>query len=133
MAVEASPGSALEVVQAEFLFELLMGLLADPARLDGASQSSDRGVGRQVREIVFSFAIRAILTHQPGFLSRHVLGTGRTDSLGRAISNAYPHGGKAGCQTPLCSLAPTELPPLRAFEHRLCRVVSGVVVDFWAL
>lgn len=33
MSVEASPGSALEVVQAEFLLELLMGLLADPARV----------------------------------------------------------------------------------------------------
>ena len=32
MTVKALPGSALEVVEAEFLFHLLMGLFADPSR-----------------------------------------------------------------------------------------------------
>ena len=35
--VKTLPGSSLEVIEAEFLFELLMGLLADPSRLDGGS------------------------------------------------------------------------------------------------
>src|SRR5687768_11077993 len=65
VAVEPGPRAALEVVQAEFFLELLMGLLAYPARLDRAGQSLDRGVGRKVREIVFAFAIRAMLAHQP--------------------------------------------------------------------
>ena len=41
--VKALPGSSLEVIEAEFLFQLLMGLLADPSRLDGGGQ------GAQVR------------------------------------------------------------------------------------
>ena len=46
MAMEPCPRSAFEVVQAEFLLELLMSLFADPARLDRAGQGLDRGVCR---------------------------------------------------------------------------------------
>jgi hypothetical protein len=35
--MKASPGSSLEVIETEFLFQLLMSLLADPSRLDGGS------------------------------------------------------------------------------------------------
>ena len=34
VAVQAMPGSAFEVIEAEFFLEPLVGLLADPARLD---------------------------------------------------------------------------------------------------
>ena len=34
MTVEALPGSSLEVIKSEFLFQLLMGLFADPSRFD---------------------------------------------------------------------------------------------------
>jgi hypothetical protein len=37
MTVKALPGSPLEVIEAEFFFHLLMGLFADPSRLDGGS------------------------------------------------------------------------------------------------
>ena len=37
MTVKALPGSSLEVVEAEFFFQLLMGLLADPSRLNVAA------------------------------------------------------------------------------------------------
>lgn len=36
VAIEAGPGRALEVVEAEFLLKLLIGLLAYPARFDRA-------------------------------------------------------------------------------------------------
>jgi hypothetical protein len=36
--VQALPGSSLEVIKSEFLFQLLMGLLANPSRLDRGSQ-----------------------------------------------------------------------------------------------
>src|SRR3954471_378563 len=36
--VQAGPGAALEVAQAQFLLELLVALLADPARLDGGGE-----------------------------------------------------------------------------------------------
>ena len=51
--VKALPGSALEVIEAEFFLHLLMGLLADPSRLDGGSQRAQVGAGGQVGEVVF--------------------------------------------------------------------------------
>ena len=38
MTMEAMPGAAFEVVEAEFFLELLMRLLADPARFDGGGE-----------------------------------------------------------------------------------------------
>ena len=53
VSVKALPGSALEVVEAEFFFHLLVGLLANPACLDDGSQSAQVRRGGQVGEIVF--------------------------------------------------------------------------------
>ena len=46
--VKAFPGSSLEVVEAQFFFQLLMGLLADPSRLDRGSQAAQVRPGGQV-------------------------------------------------------------------------------------
>jgi hypothetical protein len=35
MTVKALPGSALEVIETKFFFQLLVSLLANPSRLDG--------------------------------------------------------------------------------------------------
>ena len=35
MTMQALPGSALEVIETQFFFQLLMSLLANPSRLDG--------------------------------------------------------------------------------------------------
>ena len=51
--VKALPGSALEVIEAEFFLHLLMGLFADPSRLDGGSQRAQVGAGGQHGEVVF--------------------------------------------------------------------------------
>ena len=48
MTVKALPGPSLEVVEAEFLFQLLMGLLADPPRLDRGGQAAQVRPRRQV-------------------------------------------------------------------------------------
>ena len=53
MTVKALPGSSLEVIETEFFLQLLMGLLANPARLDGGSQGAQVRPGGQVGEIVF--------------------------------------------------------------------------------
>ena len=37
MTMEALPGSSLEVIKPEFLFQLLMGLFANPSRFDRGS------------------------------------------------------------------------------------------------
>ena len=50
MAMKALPGAAFEVVEAEFFFELLVSLLADPARLDRRGQRPQVGfAGRLAR------------------------------------------------------------------------------------
>ena len=53
MTVKALPRPSLEVIEAEFFFQLLMGLLTDPSRLDGGSQGAQVHPGGQVGEIVF--------------------------------------------------------------------------------
>ena len=53
MAVEILPGSPFEVIEAKFLFQLLMGLLANPSCLDGGRQGTQTGRCRQIGEIVF--------------------------------------------------------------------------------
>ena len=44
--VQAGPGAALEVTEAEFLLELLVPLFADPARLDGSGERPQGGPRR---------------------------------------------------------------------------------------
>src|SRR5580700_8413828 len=63
VAVQAMPGS-------EFFLELLVGLLADPSRLDRGGERLEVGVGRQVGKIVFALARGATLADQPGLLAR---------------------------------------------------------------
>ncbi len=48
MAMETGPGTAFEVIEAEFFLELLMRLLADPACLDRTGQVLDWRVCWQV-------------------------------------------------------------------------------------
>ena len=48
VSMQPGPGASLEMVEAEFLLELLVGLLADPARLDRACQGAPCRLGRQV-------------------------------------------------------------------------------------
>ena len=63
MAVKSLPTSTLEVVEADLLFELLMRLLADPARLDGRCQCAQIGLRWKVGEIVFLFAASEALVN----------------------------------------------------------------------
>jgi hypothetical protein len=63
--VQAAPGATLEVVEPEFLLQLLVHLLAGPAGLDQRGQGLERSVGRQVRQVVLALAGGAPLTHEP--------------------------------------------------------------------
>jgi hypothetical protein len=56
MAVKSLPGSPFEVVEPKLLFQLLMGLLANPTCLDGGSQSAQIGRSRQIGKVVFFLA-----------------------------------------------------------------------------
>src|SRR3954470_19730751 len=63
--VQAGPGAAFEVTKPQFLLELLVHLLAGPARLDGGDQPPQRGPLRQVAEIVFLLTAVAPFADQP--------------------------------------------------------------------
>src|SRR3954454_8965748 len=65
VAMQAGPGPALEVAEPQFLLELLMYLLAGPARLDGGDQPAQRGPPRQVAEVVLPLAAVAPFADQP--------------------------------------------------------------------
>ena len=52
VAMQARPGSALEVVQTEFFFQLLMRLLTNPSCLDGGRQGAQVDLCWQVCKIV---------------------------------------------------------------------------------
>src|SRR5690349_12059235 len=67
--VQAGPGPALKVTKAEFLLELLVCLLAGPARLRGGGQPPQRGPRRQVAEVVLALVVVAPLADQPELLA----------------------------------------------------------------
>src|SRR5215213_5891580 len=90
VAVQAGPGPALEVAQAQFLFELLVALLAHPARRDGGGKRPQRGPRWQVAEVVLALAARAPLAHQPDLLTWQVAVVGP----GRAVADPHADGGE---------------------------------------
>ena len=95
-AVQAMPGAAFEVVEAEFLLELLMRLFVNPSRFDCRGERLETGVGRQVGKIVFALARGATLANEPGLLAWHVLRALLMDALWRTIGDPHAHSGEGG-------------------------------------
>ena len=60
MTVKALPGSSLEVVEAEFLFQLLMGLFTNPSPLDGRRRCADRSRQADLRGSISSRQRRGV-------------------------------------------------------------------------
>ena len=56
MPVQPAPRAALEVIEPELFLELLVRLLAHPARLDERGQLLQRRVRRQVGQVVLALA-----------------------------------------------------------------------------
>src|SRR5690348_1418048 len=92
--MQAGPGAALEVAEPELLLELLVHLLARPARLDGTGQPAQRSPLRQAAEVVFLLAAVAPCADQPEFLARQAGALG----VARPVRHAHPHRGKAGVE-----------------------------------
>lgn len=67
--MQAMPGSALEVIETQFVLELLMRLLANPTRLDCGGELVEIDRVRQVGQMIFSFARPAPFAHEPRFLA----------------------------------------------------------------
>src|SRR3954453_22287724 len=67
VAMQAGPGPALEVAEPQFLLELLVHLLAGPARRGGGDRAPQRGPRREVDEVVLLPAAVAPFADQPDF------------------------------------------------------------------
>src|SRR3954470_15832818 len=113
--MQTRPGSALEVAEAELLLELLVPLLAHPARLDGSRQRPQRGPRRQVAEVVLALATRAPLAHQPDLVTRQVA----VVRPGLAVTD--PHaGGREPCRERALGAVPPGHPaPGQVGQRRL--------------
>jgi hypothetical protein len=53
VAVKPPPRPSLEMVEPEFFLHLLMGLFANPARLDGRNEELEIGIGGKIGKVVF--------------------------------------------------------------------------------
>ena len=71
--MQSVPRSTLEVIETEFFFQLLMGLLANPSRLDRCRQGAQVGLRRQVGEIVFFLSRRTVFADEPSLLAGEML------------------------------------------------------------
>src|SRR3954468_10615180 len=117
--MQASPGPAFEVAEpvnplrGSNLLELLMHLLARPARLDAGAQPPRRGPLRQVAEVVFRLAAVAPFADQPEFLARQA---GALD-VERPVRYAHPHGGEAGAERSFGAVAPGDAMPALRRQH----------------
>src|SRR3954470_6046323 len=94
-------------------FELLMHLLAGPARLDGGDQPPQRGPPRQVAEVVLLLAAVAPFADQPEFLARQAGALG----VARPVRHAHPHRGEARVERALGAGAPGDAMPALRLQH----------------
>src|SRR3954452_2865745 len=111
--MQPGPGAAFEVAEPELLLELLVHLLARPARLDGGHQPPQRGPLRHVAEVVLRLAAVAPFADQPEFLARQAGARG----VERPVRHAHPHGGEAGAERALGAVAPGDAMPALRRQH----------------
>ena len=123
MAVQALPGSALEVIEAEFLFQLLVSLLANPSRLDGRRQGAQSGLRRQIGEIVFLLPRHPMLADEPSLLARQMLLTLVPDPLRWSVGDAHADSSETSLSFPFV--------PMRQqmFRHGASASMSSAAID----
>ena len=102
--VQAAPGAPLVVVETKFLLELLVRLLAAPARLDGRRELLEGGVRRVAGEVELALARGAVLAHEPALLAGQVLSTRRL----RPVGDAHATRAERSPQRPLRAGAPRQ-------------------------
>src|SRR5215470_19706129 len=115
------PRPSLEVVETEFLLQLLMGLLTDPSRFDCGSQAAQVHLSRQVGKIVFLLSGRAVLADEPSLVPWKMLLTLIPYSLGRSIGGAHTDSSKSGSQPTFRPAAPTHRSPFGIGQHVFSR------------
>ena len=117
MTVKALPGSSLEVIEAEFFFQLLVSLLANPSRLDGGRQGAQVGLRRQVGEIVFLLSRQPVFAEEPSLLSGQMLLALVPDPLWWSVCYAHTDGGETSLELSFRAGAPTDGLPSGVGQH----------------
>ena len=115
--MQALPGSTLKVIDTEFFFQLLMGLLADPSRLDGCRQGAQVGLRRQVGEIVFFLSRRTVFGDEPSLLPGEVLLPLVPDPLRWSVGDWHANGSKTRLEPSLGAGTPTDGVPFGMGQH----------------
>ena len=82
--MEAQPAPPFAVIEAEFLLQLLVGLLADPAGLDRYGEGTQRRVGGGIRRVVLALPIRAPVADQPREIAWQMLALRGAGAIGHA-------------------------------------------------
>src|SRR5687767_15104981 len=117
MAMQALPGSALEVIETEFFFQLLVSLLANPSGLDGAGQGEQVRLCRQVGEIVFLLSRHPVFADEPGLLAGQMLLALVPDPLRWSVCYAHAHSGETSLELSFRTGAPADGAPFGVGQH----------------
>jgi hypothetical protein len=110
---QARPGPALEVVGAQPLLRLPVGLLARPARLDRGCELPQVRASGQVGEVVLPLARGSALADRPDLLAGQVPAVAEL----RAFGGPHPPGGELGPERPLGPPAPADPAPRGVLEN----------------
>ena len=121
VSMQSRPRSAFEVVEAEFLLELLMRLLTDPSRFDCGCELSEARVSRQVRHIVFLLASWSTFADEPDLAARHALHTIVEHAMFMAVCNADAAGREETGQTTFSASPPVDPLPFPSSQQRFSR------------
>ena len=119
--MKAVPRPSLEVVETEFLLQLLVTLFADPSCLDRRSQAAQIHLGGQVGKIIFLLPGRAVLADEPGFVAWQMLLTLIPYSLRGSVGGTHTDSSKSGFQPTFRPATPTHSFPLGAGQHVFSR------------
>src|SRR6266581_1542111 len=117
MTVKALPGSALEVIETEFFFQLLMSLLANPSRLDGGRQGTQVSLRRQVGEIVFLLSRHPVFADEPSLVPGQMLLALVPDPLRWSVGDPNPDSSKTSLELSFRASAPTDGAPFGIGQH----------------
>jgi len=115
--MQARPGSALEVIETEFFFQLLVSLLANPSRLDDSRERAQISRRRQIGEMVFPLSRHSVFADEPSLLTGQMLLTLVPDPLRRSVGNPHASSSKTSLELAFRASAPTDGVPLGVGQH----------------
>src|SRR5262245_41516611 len=109
--MQTLPGSAFEVIEAEFFFQLLVSLFANPSCLDGGCQEPQFGLRRQVGEIVFLLSRHPVFADQPSLIAGQMLLALVPDPLRSSVGDPHADSSKPSLELSFRAGAPTDGEP----------------------